>query len=259
MPACVIVGDSNKILVVKNSWCDGVNNDADSRNCGTPPWSTIKIFFSPDKTKKANFRLRPRDVFNERKTACYFGNVLCISGKHASRKNADCEQHCRVYFIHILFPDTYKEAKLYMQKRRSVLPVNYCEEIGRTERNVRPLNEKQKRIMELKTEIKIKSERLTYLKKAVFVFNQQIDKRKVEIIDEDDLEEFEELIDDDDMEYDVENGSVPVSNADLSDNVSLIEGGRELNEQRALLPGVEPLQIDSNFSLEYSYTNDVSI
>lgn len=48
---------------------------------------------------------------------------------------------------------------------------------------------------EARAELKIKVERLTNLNKALMILNLQNDKKRVELITDSDLEEFEDIID----------------------------------------------------------------
>lgn len=80
MPACVIVKNTKKILVLKSAWCDYIKNNAENVNTGVPSWSTTKIFFSPDKKQVADFQLETTPQFDENQTGCYEGYILRVFG-----------------------------------------------------------------------------------------------------------------------------------------------------------------------------------
>lgn len=169
-----------------------------------------------------------------------------------------CAKHlCRtlIFSFHLHVADSYYKAFMHAQKSRPVIPKNYSEQ-KRTIPTQRRLNNRQNPVTKLKCEIRIKSERISNLKKAIIVYNQQIDKRNVETIGGDDLAEFEALIDDDMVrEREIETAPVPLD--EESDDVLIIGNESEPIGQGVMLPGVEPLQVDRNFSLQYTYTTDV--
>lgn len=82
MPACVLIKNTNRILVLKSSWCNGVKNDARNLTSGNHPADETKIFFSPDRRAIANFSKRIEKVFDDTKTACYIGHILNVCGKY---------------------------------------------------------------------------------------------------------------------------------------------------------------------------------
>lgn len=116
-------------------------------------------------------------------------------------------------------------------------------------------------------EIKIKVERMTYLKRSIDVLNRQHDKREVMDLEEGDIEEFNKLLE----AKNIDNEEVPttideceagqskeVSNDD-SDDVIFIDSQRKLPPgPKGITTGIAPIAIDGNFSLEYTYTTDVS-
>lgn len=85
MPVCVLLKNAKKIMIFRNSWCDGVENDANTVSVGTNPWKLTKVFHSPSQMAEANFALPLSPVFNARKTACYEGHVLHITGTAISQ------------------------------------------------------------------------------------------------------------------------------------------------------------------------------
>lgn len=209
----------------------------------------------------------------------------------------------------IVFSDTYNEAKLYLSKNRAQIPVNYSEDDDeRRIPTVRRPNEQQQQIAEAYERIRIKSERITNLQKAISILNIQNDKRQIEIIDSSDVDEYDELLSDDESEIgkidavqkkrvrkfevvqsatdsiqsialeceagpsdlacpsQLMNRSVDTiekisplvvsENDDSIQDDDLIEIDASGSSQ--IITGVEPLQIDKDFSMEYSYTTDVS-
>lgn len=79
MPCVVLLRQSKKILIVKSVWVQDLNG-AKNRNEGKSR-GVLKIFFSPDKSRKPDFQMRSAAVFHPAKTACYVGFILKICGK----------------------------------------------------------------------------------------------------------------------------------------------------------------------------------
>lgn len=75
MPCVVLLLDSEKIIIVKSSWCQN-NNGADTINCGSRPSEMVKFFFSPNNSEKPNFELEEGIIFNNTIAAWYYGFVL---------------------------------------------------------------------------------------------------------------------------------------------------------------------------------------
>lgn len=149
-----------------------------------------------------------------------------------------------------MIADSWDEAKLLINMKRAVAPVNHSERSG---------GKKYAQNRKMDDLVK-KAALITELKRILFVFNQATDKRMVQVIRDEDLDELDELIDDDD-EPDGENqpnSSVDIENEPLSlapagdDDVFVVE---DLNQ--AVLPGAQPLQTDRKFSKEYTYSVDV--
>lgn len=145
---------------------------------------------------------------------------------------------------------------MFVQKKRAVIPKNYSEQ--KHANNSLRSNNRRNPISQLKGEIKIKAERITNLKKAMLVMNQYIDKRKVQDIDEDDLKEFENLFDDDIVgEREIE--PVQVAEPEEPDDVVIVGVEEERDGRNVFRVGVEPLEVDRNLSLQYTYSTDVNI
>lgn len=172
--------------------------------------------------------------------------------------------------MNIAFTATYDEAYVFTNYKRVVVPKNYCEnKRNKTARcvsiqranhsNNQPASRSKKApsaIQKLKLAIKIESQRITNSKRGVFMCNQQINKKNTEIISEEDLEEFEVLIEDDNLR-EAQNNATPLAEEEQSDDIMIIEEGPVRNVRNGVLPGVAPLHIDRNLSLEYTYTTDV--
>lgn len=80
MPCCVLLKNSDDMIIVKSAWCEKLNKAA-SRIHGCHPWEMMKIFYSPDRTKRANFHLQVMRTFIDTRMACYYGFVVKICGK----------------------------------------------------------------------------------------------------------------------------------------------------------------------------------
>lgn len=155
--------------------------------------------------------------------------------------------------------DSYAEAKNYIKKRRALIPLNYCELTKKKRRVLKPKGHRKK-IADTKLKIKVKSEHLSRLKKAIGILNRQIDKRCIDVVSDTELEEYEDLIDD--------NGSVPQNTNGTSqshsptnddDDCIILGAGNETTRTNAITTEMDAaeLLIDREFSLEYSYTTSV--
>lgn len=206
------------------------------------------------------------------------------------------------------FLDTYREAKIYLDKNRAITPLNYSEDDREGYVPVqRSLNEQQQEMASVYERIRIKAERITNLKKALNVLNIQNDKRKIEDIDLSDVDEFDVLLSDEetidepnmnDRQNPMNCESVSITAMPIQPNVFASEAGPSylaITPNRALIRtldvnGNDPLQnenttggaqdddlivigsrcldrittdtelyqVDGLFSLEYSYTTNVS-
>lgn len=141
---------------------------------------------------------------------------------------------------------------MYAQKKRAIIPKYYSEEKDRKPVRQR-LNNRSTKISKLKDQIRIKAERLSNLKTAIRVYNQQLDKRELE-----DVDLYDELIDDEqmNMEGNEAESSIHTSPEDPEESVCIIDD--DWNGPTQMLPGVEPIEVDQNLSLNYTYTTDVS-
>lgn len=280
--------------------------DADNRNYGSRPRAITKLFFSPDKNAEANFRLRGKVHFNAAITACYYGHVLFICGM--SMWSTPAFSMFISITVMFCFLDTYREAKIYVDKNRAITPINYSEDDR--ERHVavqRQLNEQQQEMANAYERIRIKSERITNLKKALNILNIQHDKRKIEDIDLSDVDEFDVLLSDEETpdepnmvsrQNPINCGSVSIATMPIQPKVFASEAGPSylaITPNRALIRTLdvnendshqnentadgaqdddlividsrcfdtittvtELYQVDGPFSLEYSFTTNVS-
>lgn len=134
------------------------------------------------------------------------------------------------------------------KKKRVLAPVKYY-----TEHNRNKISVRNNKIAELKKKIKEKAELITHMKRILLIFNQAADKKMVQVIPDEDLDEFDALIEDDDeseSSTDTSEGSVVFN---IDDDALVVE---EMSP-RNVLPGAKPLQTDRTFSIEYTYTTDV--
>lgn len=160
----------------------------------------------------------------------------------------------RISFFRV---DTYKEAKLYVSKKRRMYPVVYSEHVEKKKR-INP-NSAQTDIAVAKNELKIKLEYMTRFKNALRILNQQNDQKEIANLDDSDIEEFECLLDGDEP-------NVPVNMDDYEPNSSKLASEDDVGdlfvvsapEPTSITTGVDPVEIDKEFSIEYSYTTDVS-
>lgn len=270
MPCVVILEFSHKILTIKSSWAQ-VLNDATSRNKGSRPGNRGKIFYSPNKRDKANFRMKTRYDFTHTQKACYYGFVLDSFGKLIhSHKSLGKGFFIRFFF----FKDTYKEAQscaAIKRRLRRTDRVDYSENIEKIppfrrrqrERNKeKPSNRRQRSESAIiREKIQVKIERISNLKKGISFQNKQRDKVDIEYIAESDVDEFDELAggSEDEMpsEMDeIENVMVEPNNDESLDDLIEIDplAGRAPN----IAAGVPPIEVDNEFSLEYCFVSDVS-
>lgn len=181
--------------------------------------------------------------------------------------------------------DTIEQAKSFVSKTRFRDPFSYTEEDTRPRRKPRRLNDRQKEIADINAALKIKVERVSNLKKALYFLNVQNDKYDIN-----DVEEYDDLLSDDDEDTEEFNTSPSPSNCvdrpshsaiasihsatnaanamdfDLAVEPStravevcndVIEiGGTQINA--VIRTGVDPVHIDQSFSLEYTFVADVS-
>lgn len=190
--------------------------------------------------------------------------------------------------------DTYAQAKSFATKARMIDPMNYSENDVKPQRKRRQLNSPQNEMAEVQGALKIKVERVSNLKKALCFLNLQNDKRRIEDIDECDVEEYDVLLSEDETEgcpspvtvsmrsnclaNPTQTTTIPMQSAN---NAGTANGsylpvdpkmnatdGSECNDvigigsngmNSAIRTGIDPLQTDPKFSLEYSFATEVSI
>lgn len=160
--------------------------------------------------------------------------------------------------ISFCLSDTYKEAKEYASKKRYQDRVNYCESANKNKRRSSPKGHRKK-IADALGNIRIKSELITRKKKALYILNLENDGRKVEDLNDTDIEEYQGLIDDDnngvpqDMD-DIARSSLPVDDEDLDDCIII----RAIGDTAIIKTGTALIEVDKDFSNEYSFTTNVS-
>lgn len=179
--------------------------------------------------------------------------------------NNNIDSNCvSLHSIQFSFLDTYAQAKSFIARARYIHPVNYSE-IDKPKR--RPLNAKQRHFAKLKNEVKIKCERLTSLKRSICFLNRKSDRHKIENLDPNDVEEFDDLLSEDGIPENDRNDCVsnvfvpctPTVSAQLVDD-DVIEVGARYITTTMMRTGVssDGIEVDPSFSLEYCYTKDVS-
>lgn len=164
-----------------------------------------------------------------------------------------------------LFADTYEEAKLFAGRKRITRPVKYS-----GIKNKKPtkdlLNAGQRKVYDLQAQLKNKIERLTSLKSSLRFLNKKSDKKMIEHIDSSDIDEYDDLFCDDDAEPSemaivLFSENVMTNNlfSEPNENAAVGCSSDDLIEIDAspINIGVDPMQIDRAFSLEYSYSIDV--
>lgn len=75
--------------------------------------------------------------------------------------------------------DSYSEAKIYAKKKRPIFPKDYCESQKQKKGQSNPKGH-QKHVANMKENIKVKSEHLSRLKKAIQILNRAIDKKNID-------------------------------------------------------------------------------
>lgn len=114
---------------------------------------------------------------------------------------------------------------------------------------------------DIKKHIKVKLERITNLKKALRILNLENDKRNIDHVAESDLDEYDDLLDDDYVPRNVDHVSetLSTSNVDVDNDCIEVGNSNPTPQSKAITIGVDAgdLQLDKDFSQEYSYTIDV--
>lgn len=94
------------------------------------------------------------------------------------------------------------------------------------------------------------------MKKAVYFWNCRIDQRKIDFIDDEDVDEFDDLLDDVGMPPNIEENDPVPPNNETEDDCIVIGAPREHQPNSNELEMVT-LEVDRDFSLEYCFTTDV--
>lgn len=142
-----------------------------------------------------------------------------------------------------------------MAKKRAKLPLNYCEQSKRKRRQ-KSLTDEEKQMEVVKNCIKVKSERLTYLKKALSILNRDDNKRG--FVEIDDLEEYDQLL----VDYMPQRDDIGISNSlanEPDDDCIVVHADNRMSRSNVITTGIDTqvLEVDRDLSAEYSYTTDV--
>lgn len=143
-----------------------------------------------------------------------------------------------------------------MSKLRCLAPRDYCE---RQKRHGNRKGQPHSIGADLRRKIEIKVERICNLRAALCIQNYQRDKMRVDIIEDDDVDEMADMLDDSDDdggEIFVPDGLRPNTIEAIDDDIVLI-GAVSVGEENLIRTGVQTLEVDNQLSLEYSYTTDV--
>lgn len=159
--------------------------------------------------------------------------------------------------INSCISDSVVAAKNYIQKSRALVPLNYCLS-PKKKRGVSNPTGHRLEVLELKSTLKVKSEDLSRLKKAIEILNCQIDKKCVDVISDGELEEYDDLIDNGGSAPQNTNGT-PQSHSTTNDDDDciVIGAGSQTVCTNAITVGIAELLIDRDFSSEYTYITDV--
>lgn len=164
--------------------------------------------------------------------------------------------------MYILNLDTYEQAKSITEKKNRLrcVAVDYCEK--KEERKKRSQTQRRPRSEHetIRQQIKIKIERISNIKKALNIHNQQRDKMQIQDVD---LEEIDELLDETEDEMPSDIVEIEAGHYQLAQNDGaaddLIEIGSHAGiRTNTISTGIDPIQVDNTFSVEYSFTVDVS-
>lgn len=128
----------------------------------------------------------------------------------------------------------------------------------------RKTNGNQSGVAQFKKKIRIECEQLSRLKSAIGALNRQYDRREVLDVCESDCEQINDLIASPDQQNEevptnmteCEAGSSNIVTAADPDDVLLIGLSPTTSVIRT---GITPFEVDRDFSLEYTYTVDVSV
>lgn len=134
--------------------------------------------------------------------------------------------------------------------------MNYCESPKKNKSRSRPRGQ-QKLIADAREKIRVKSELITRKKKAIYILNREKDNRRIENLDDSDIEEYQDLIDDDNGVPSEMNDfhSEPIHDEE-TDECIIIESNSPRN---IITTGVAPIEVDREFTCEYSFTTNVCL
>lgn len=137
--------------------------------------------------------------------------------------------------------------------------MDYCES-PKKKRNRSSPQGYRKRVADEKAKIEIKSERISRIKKAIFILNRQSDKREIEELDDVEVAEYHDLLDDDN------NGPQSIDdigvlhsthNDEAMDDCVAVGVGAN-NQVNIITTEIAPVEVDNVFSCKYGFTINVS-
>lgn len=139
--------------------------------------------------------------------------------------------------------------------------MDYSETKKKKPSNNRPLTD----YAETKQSINIKIERISNLKKAIYIRNQQRDKILIEDIDDNDVDEIQNLIEesDDEIPSNIEEivpskHSNTINDEEVDDTIQIVADNAATALASHIATGIHRMEIDEEFSVQYSYTTGVS-
>lgn len=192
----VILLDSKVIKIVPEKWIN-INKYAEKyKNFGVRAGvENFVVFNSPDEHDEPVFNnLTIKKVFDANKAAFYEANILYIFGKNffcivlfilqlgsvIVTPNTDYISHSPKH----LLADNYDSAKNYVDKKRAIIPVKYCDVRRNRKRSAgikaTPAQLIAKKVIKLEKNLQLKEKAISHLQKDMF------SKQMVIIIDDDD-------------------------------------------------------------------------
>lgn len=161
--------------------------------------------------------------------------------------------------VYILDTNAQAETIAAKKKRlRRIAPVDYCEREEKKQLSRRPLNG----CARIKGKIKIKIERISNIKKALYIRNQQRDKQKIQDPDVDAIDDLFDESDDDSVADIDEIEARPSSSANtdesMDDLVEIVAQNGLTTNAGGTTSAIAQMEVDTEFSLEYSFVVDVS-
>lgn len=118
-------------LLIPRTLCEFFS-DAQIHNGGLKKTRSIKVFYSQDTDARLDFTLQVKKKFNRNSSACYEANVLKFFGKLAviyvdlMSFLFSCITLSKETLLNC-FSNSIRKAHQYLRRKRSVLPVDYCE------------------------------------------------------------------------------------------------------------------------------------